>query len=137
MPQDLTPCYLNLAPRVVLMKKYASLAKQLIHHAKNGVLSHVCTTKGIQELALLHPSWFEHIQDKVEFALLMSRCLRTLLFWYREFKDKERAKQTILKKSLVGDEAVLQNVVVNLILKNKEEALIPETNFLGYPKQTS
>ena len=51
------------------------------------------------------------------------------MFWFREFKRKERTRRAILKKGRAGDEAILKNVVVNLTLKNKEQALrVTKTN---------
>ena len=107
------------------MKKYSTLAVQLIGLARNGVMGHVTTTMGIKELTLLQPKLLGRLEPKERdiFLLELSRSLRTLLAWFRDYKRHPSVRKTVLKNLKVGDEALLDGVVANLLLCNKDEGL--------------
>ena len=103
--QDLIPNHFGHAPRLHSMIKFAPLARELVGFIKNGVMSHVACTKAIKELYLVKPGLVQKVRDPVTLALEISRAIRTLLCWYREYcKGKATS---ILKKATKGDEAAL------------------------------
>ena len=107
------------------MKKYSTLASQLIALAPNAVLSHVTTKEAVRELVLLQPKLLSLLgpKDQDIFYLELSRSLRTLLSWFRDYKRYPATKTSVLKKLGVGDGALLDAVVANLVLKNKPQVL--------------
>ena len=105
------------------MKKYSSLAFQLIQLARNGMLSHLCTKKAVEDLALLQPKLLAILapKDHEAFALELSRSLRTLLTWYRDYKRFSSTRKTLLKHLKVGDAELLDKVAAQLLLQNKDD----------------
>ena len=103
------------------MLRYASLASMLIEHAKNGILFHITMKKSIEDLILLQPNLVSNIEKVTDFVLELSRALRTLLAWFREYKKYEETRRIILKHSNAGDKAILDQVVAKLVLRNADE----------------
>ena len=89
--------------RLPAMIKFASLCRELVSCIKNGVMSHVTCTRAVQELYLLRPNLLTKLKNPGTFALLLSRSLRTLLCWYREYAKGKM--QSILKKATEAEEA--------------------------------
>ena len=121
--QDLTPFGFSQVPRPNLMKKYSALALQLIGLATNGVLSHVTTKRAIEDLALVQPKLMSLVEpkDREFFYLELSRSLRALLSWFRDYKKYPETKKSVLKKCQVGDQALFDGVVAHLQLVNKKK----------------
>ena len=101
------------------MIKFAPLATRFISFASNGVLGHIDLTRGIEEITLVHPGLIANIKKPADFILELSRALRTLLSWFRDFKKGGQKRAAILRNALSGDEAVLEAVVEKLVLINK------------------
>ena len=114
--EDLTPAYFKLGPRPSSMSKHGVLAAAFIKVACNGVLSPFQTTKGILELLAVEPNLKVGIKNEEKFALLLSRGLRTLLTWFREYR-KGKTRRSILRQLPSSQEAFLDNVVQNMVLK--------------------
>ena len=104
------------------MKKYSNLALELIKLAPNGMLGHLSTKKAIEDLALLQPRLLSILQpkDHETFALELSRSLRTLLTWFRDYKKSSSTRKALLKHLKVGDAELLDNVAAHLLLANKD-----------------
>ena len=100
--QDLLPMNFNLVPRLSSMLKYNELAKDLIQFVKNGVMAHVSTKKALQDLFAIQPSLIKNAALKTSLTLEISRGIRTMLCWYREFKKGKRA---FLKHASPSEEA--------------------------------
>ena len=88
---------------------------------KNGILSHITMKKSIEDLILLQPNLVSNIEKVTDFVLELSRALRTLLAWFREYKKYEETRRIILKHSNAGDKAILDQVVAKLVLRNADE----------------
>ena len=101
------------------MVKFASLASRIISFAGNGMLNHLVTKKGIDELIPVQPGLVAKITKVEDFSIDLSVALRTLLSWSRDYKRDVEVRQTILKQAQAGDEAIIEQVVMNMILKNK------------------
>ena len=118
--QELLSKHFRHAPRTDAMIKFSSLASRLISFAHNGVLAHTIVTAGIEQLTIVHPNLVAKIKKPGDFALELSRALRTLMSWFRDFKEGGRKKAAIIKKANPGEEAILEKTVEKLVLENKE-----------------
>ena len=83
--------------------------------APNGVLSPKQTTKALRELFTVEPNLALGIKSVEKFVLLLSRGLRTLMAWYRQYCKGDR--KAILKQC-PDQEAFLDKVVENMVLTN-------------------
>ena len=101
------------------MIKFSSLAARLISFAPNGVLAHTIITAGIEQLTLLQPHLVAKLKKPEKFALELSRALRTLLSWFRDFKEGGRKKAALIRKAQAREEGILEKTVENMVLKNK------------------
>ena len=117
--QELLSKHFGHAPRKEAMIKFSSLAARLISLAPNGVLAHTIVTAGIEQITLLQPHLVAKLKKPGDFALELSRALRTLLSWFRDFKEGGRKKAALIRKAQAGEEGILEKTVENMMLKNK------------------
>ena len=87
-----------------MMIKYAEMAKNLIVFVKNGVMSHLATKKALMDLFAIQPNLVASVKHKTSLVLELSRGIRTMLCWYREFK-KGTYKRSLLKHATPTQEA--------------------------------
>ena len=100
--KDILPSHFDQGPKLCAMIKYASLCRELVYFIKKGAMSYVACTKAFQDLWALQPDLVKKVRKSVTLALQLSRALRTVLCWFREFaKGKAVA---LLKKATEADE---------------------------------
>ena len=78
------------------LTEYATLALALVMHARNGVLGHVCCTRAFDDLLLLEPKLVAKSRCKFS-SLELSRGLRAVMTWFREYAKKAVFRKRILK----------------------------------------
>ena len=115
------------------MLKHVWLASSLVSLCRNGVLSQVETTKGVTDLTALEPGLVSDVKDVEKFCLQMSRGIRTLLGWFREYKKGPVRKQ-LAKQSSATQLAALDAVAKKMILANKK---VVKDQVNVTPKKTS
>ena len=114
---------LVLAPRRVSMIKHSKVAAELIGLARNGILSQVTLAKALDEFVALEP----HLVAKLNFkeieklTLALTRGLRTLMAWFRVYKQNKFSKRAVLKGADAWEESVLDGIAEGLVLSNKEK----------------
>ena len=122
LSQDLTSATFNLGPRRSIMTKHSEVATEIIGLAKNGVIGQVCTRQALEELLVLEP-WLVNNMDKkaVEsLVITLNRGLRTLLSWYRLYKEKPLVRKQVLKGASGWEETLLDRVVEGLVMSNED-----------------
>ena len=119
--EDLLPNYNKLSPRRSIMVKYSQLATMLLAHARNGVLSHVTTKKAIEDLIALNPALTTNVNKVLDIILELSRSLRTLLGWFRDYVKYASTRKVINKHLKSREVAILQNVAKTLVLTTRRK----------------
>ena len=109
----------KMAARPSSMAKHGGMAAACLKMALNGVLSPLQTTKGIMELLVVEPSLTLGMRDTEKFALQFSRGLRALLTWFRDYATG-LSRKAILRQLPSSQEAFLDHVVQNMVLKKKQ-----------------
>ena len=106
------------------MLRHGSLAASLFVMAKNGVLSLVETNMACEQLVRLQPQLASKAKCVTTLVLQLSRGVRTLLSWFRDYK-KGKGKRQLLKGASAKDEAFLDSIVENLVLINAKDLEVP------------
>ena len=117
--EDLLEAYFGLVPRLSSMTKHGLLAARLLELAKNGVLSPRDTTSAIKEWMVVDQKLFHGMDNPETFVLELSRGLRTLLSWFRDFAVGRAHSQ--FKRCSASEKAFFQGVVKDMTLTNPEE----------------
>ena len=118
--EDLLESHFGLVPRISSMRKHGLLAGRLLELAKNGVLSPRDTTTSISQLLALQPKLSLGIQNTETFVLELSRGLRTMLSWFRDWKAGRAQSQ--FKRCSASEKALFEGVVKNMELINPEDS---------------
>ena len=118
--KDLLNSYFKLSPRLALMVRFADLARALVGHAKNAMLSHVTLVAAFHNLMVLEPSLAPAKQPRAV-LLELSRGLRTLLTWYRKLAKGGKAKATLLASASPAQTRIITEVAEEIFLMNHDE----------------
>ena len=118
--QDLLASDFKMAPRVKSMLKHGQLVFEFIKKAKNGVLAQVATNVAVAELMTVEPNLVKKTAKPDKFVLLLSRCIRSLLGWFRDYR-RGRYRRQVLRRASPCEKDFLESVIQDLELKNWED----------------
>ena len=106
------PLYFKLAPRLDQMIRYEDLIKELVMHVKNGVMSHTTFMEALWEVRRLEPKMdhFTKHKGREAFYMVVSRGVRTLLGWWREFHKCGDTQRILLDGASDGQRRILHDV---------------------------
>ena len=121
--QDLAGLHFNLAPRLKVMMRFSGLAKSLIRYARNGVLSGNCFIDAMWELRRLEPRFenFGSAKKRDIFILEVSKGIRTLLSWWREFYKGGASRETLWRQASDLERKVLEDVSSGLVIPEEKK----------------
>ena len=99
------------------MLKHGLLVVAFIKKAKNGVLGQVATNVAMSELMKVEPGLAKKIEVPTTFELLLSRGIRSLMGWFRDYR-RGRYRRQILRKATSSEKDFIESVVKDLVLQN-------------------
>ena len=123
----------KLCPRVCMMMKYSGLVRCVIVEAKNAMLGPRTCKQAWRDLCLLQPS-LTKTQKLTTLIQQLSRGLRTVCTWFREYAKPGKARAKLLKTLSSAQKAVLDRAIDGIVLGNKESKKVEEDEELDGQK---